>query len=318
MLSHLGLVIIDLRHIRAGQEATRMMRPEPWRHEFMRVNSIRVHYVTMGKGPLIVLLHGFPEFWYSWRHQIPALATHFRVVAMDMRGYNESEKPSSLEEYTVGKLVGDVIGVVRGLGEQQAVIVGHDWGGVVAWRVAMMFPELVKRLIILNAPHPAARHTRGFHDLGQMRRSWYMFFFLLPEIPEQVLSRNNFEILRSFAFGTAVRRGAFSESDIEAYVASWRKPGGLTGGINYYRANVSASYWLSLGRLPELPKIRTPTLQIWGEEDPYLGKELTEGTAEFVDATYRLHFIPNCGHWVQQEAPQEVNQNMLDFLKESR
>lgn len=289
---------------------------ERWRNNFVEVNSVRMHCVSAGAGPLILLLHGFPEFWYSWRHQIPAFSKRLHVVAPDMRGYNKTDKPPKIKDYSAINLIGDVAGLIHNLApdSKKAILVGHDWGGAIAWMVAMFQPQLVEKLVILNVGHPGTRNRKGFLDFDQMQRSWYMFFFLIPEVPEEVLSRNNFEVLKKMVFDTATRKEAFTKDDIEEYVSSWKEPGALTGAINYYRAITNSEYWRELGKPRNFPLIKAPTLQIWGENDHFLRKQLTENTGEFIDAPYRLEFIPNCSHWVQQEAPDEVNRLILNFL----
>lgn len=290
---------------------------EKWNYNFIEVNDIRIHCVSAGSGPLVLLLHGFPEFWYSWRHQISALSEKFHVVAPDLRGYNKTDKPSKPEDYSAGKLVGDVVGLIQKLStDGKAILVGHDWGGAIAWMTAMLQPQLIERLIILNVGHPGTRNREGFLDFDQMQKSWYMFFFLIPDVPEEVLSRNDFEFMRKMVFDTATRKQAFAQDDIEKYVSMWKEPGVLTGAINYYRGITNPEYWKKLGIPRDFPPIKSPTLLIWGEDDPFLGKQLIEGTEKFIDAPYRLEFIPNCSHWVQQEAPEEVNELMLDFLKD--
>jgi pimeloyl-ACP methyl ester carboxylesterase len=240
---------------------------EKWDHGFVEVNNIRMHYVSAGSGPLVMLLHGFPEFWYSWRHQIPVLSEKFRVIAPDLRGYNKTDKPPRVEDYFAGNLIGDVVGLIHKLGVdgEKAILVGHDWGGAIAWMVAMFQPQVIERLVILNVGHPGVRNRKGFLDFDQMQRSWYMFFFLIPDIPEEVLSRNDFEFLRKMAFDTATRKEAFSEDDIEKYVSMWKEPGVLAGAINYYRAITNSEYWRQLGKPRDFPAVKEPTLQIWGE-----------------------------------------------------
>ena len=284
-------------------------------HEFANINGIKMHYVTIGEGPLIVFLHGFPEFWKSWKHQISFFSKKFKVVALDMRGYGETERPVKVGEYRIEKLARDVTELIDSLGQKKATVVGHDWGGAVAWATAMMNPSFVEKLIVMNAPHPAIVQRNAFRNYAQMQKSWYMFFFLLEKAPEKVLSSNNFEILKHMFEISIKRKDRFSLSDIEEYVSSWSKEGGITGGLNYYRANLNEEFWGNLGESIPFPKIKIPTLQIWAEDDMFLGKELTEGTKEFVvDAPFSLNVIPNCGHWVQQEAPEEVNQIMEEFL----
>jgi len=283
-------------------------------HKFVNVNGIIMHYVTIGNGPLIVFLHGFPEFWYSWRYQIPFFSKHFKVVVPDMRGYGETEKPAEINEYRIEKLVADIVELIHSLGQEKAIVVGHDWGCAIAWSVAMMLPSIVEKLIVMNMPHLAVFQKNAFRNYEQMQKSWYMFFFLLQDVPENRLSSNNFEFLKHLFEISIKRKEKFTQSDIEDYVSSWSKEGGITGGINYYRANLNAEFWGSLDESIPFPKIKSATLQIWGEEDIFLRKELTEGTNEFVDAPFSLKTIPNCGHWIQQEAPEEVNQVIDEFL----
>ena len=251
-------------------------------HEFANINGIKMHYVTFGEGPLIVFLHGFPEFWKSWKHQISFFSKKFKVVALDMRGYGETERPMQVEEYGIEKLARDVTELIDSLGQKKATVVGHDWGGAVAWATAMMNPSFVEKLIVMNAPHPAIVQRNAFRNYAQMQKSWYMFFFLLEKAPEKVLSSNNFEILKHMFEISIKRKDRFSLSDIEEYVSSWSKEGGITGGLNYYRANLNEEFWGNLGESIPFPKIKIPTLQIWAEDDMFLGKELAEGTKEFV------------------------------------
>lgn len=287
---------------------------ESWRHGFVETNGIRMHYVTQGEGPLLLLLHGFPEYWYSWRYQIPVLAEFFRVAAPDLRGYNETAKPKEIESYHLSELMADITGFIHALGEKRAVLVGHDWGGVLAWSLAMEYPEAVTRLIVLNAPHPAIFQRHLLKNPKQTARSWYMFLFQLPAVPEKLLSfRNHAFIRRQWA-------SRLEKEAIERYIGAIAKPRALTSGINYYRANASKKFLLgALGRQKDLfPPVTAPTLLIWGEDDPYLCRELTEGVqAAYVQAPYELCLIPHCGHWVQQEKPEQVNRAMLEFLKQS-
>ena len=225
------------------------------RHEFVNVNGIRMHYVTMGKGPLIVFLHGFPEFWYSWRHQIPFFSKHFKVVVLDMRGYGETERPTEIDEYRIEKLVTDIVELIHSLGQEKATIVGHDWGGAIAWSIAMMAPDIVENLIIMDAPHPAVFQRNAFRNYEQMQKSWYMFFFLLQNVPEKYLSRNNFELLKH-VFEISIKRKEIFSKGYRRILSSWSKEGGITGGINYYRANLNAEFWGNLDESIPFPKIK--------------------------------------------------------------
>ncbi len=265
-----------------------MTTAETWQHQYIVTNGIRMHYVTQGEGPLIVLLHGFPEFWYSWRFQIPFLAKHgFTVVAPDLRGYNDTDKPR--KGYDIPTLLRDIEGLIKGLGHQNAIIVGHDWGGVLAWAFAINYPEMTERLIVMNAPHPAAM-IREMRTLKQLRKSWYVFAFQIPWLPEYMLGRNH---------ANEVGRMLMS------------KPGAIKAAISYYRQ----LFW----RLPFSFKsyevrIEAPTLLIWGEQDIALGIELTTGLERWVN-DIQIKRIPDSGHWVQQEQTEKVNQYMLEFLQ---
>lgn len=280
---------------------------------FMRVNGVRLHYVSAGdSGPLVILLHGFPEFWYSWRHQIPALAQRFRVVAPDMRGYNLSEKPG--RGYAIGTLCDDIAGVAAACGEREAAIVGHDWGGVVAWALAMRAPRLVAKLAIVNAPHPGPLQ-RELRHWRQLRRSWYVAFFQLPWLPEWTLARHDYAVIRDICDGVnraSQRQGrdvVFSQEDVARFVAAMARPGARTATINYYRALVRGgprafgSDWT----------VQAPTRVLWGERDPALGVELLDRLDAWVPRLEITRF-PDAGHWVNQERPREVNAALLDFL----
>ncbi|MBI4588398.1 MAG: alpha/beta hydrolase [Candidatus Rokubacteria bacterium] len=287
---------------------------EPWSHRFVEANGLRFHCVTAGEGPVVLLLHGFPEFWYSWRHQIPALAAAgFTVVAPDLRGYNDSDKPEGIEAYRISEIVEDVAGLIRAFGQEGALVVGHDWGGAAAYAFAMLHPEMTRALAVLNCPHPAAFGPAlfGGKNLDQMKRSWYMFFFQLPGLPEQLLAANNFRLLKLFAYATA-RRGTFTPGDLKAYTEAFAKPGALTAAINWYRA----MFRRPQPAVREFPKIGAPTLIIWGERDHFLGKELTRGMTQHFSGKFSIRSLPGVSHWVQQEAPARVNGLLLEFFKE--
>ena len=275
-------------------------------HHRLTANGIGQHCVTAGSGPAVVLLHGFPEFWYEWRHQIPALAAAgFRVVAPDMRGYNLSDKPAGVEAYRIQPLVEDVAGLVRHLGAERAHVVGHDWGGVVAWWFAMLRPELLDRLAILNAPHPAA-FAREIVKPDQMLRSAYAGFFQLPAVPELALRAADFALLERVLRTEPARPGAFTDADVERYKEAFARPGALTASLNYYRAFARS------GKPPVRP-IAAPTLLVWGEKDPHLVVRLTEGLEEWVPGI-RVERIPEASHWVAADEPERVNRLLAGFL----
>jgi pimeloyl-ACP methyl ester carboxylesterase len=283
-----------------------------WHEDYIIANGINLHYVTQGKGPLMLMLHGFPEFWYSWRHQIPEFAHDYQVVALDLRGYNESDKPKNLEDYKMEDFVEDVKGVIQGLGYESCILVGHDWGGAIAWNFTYAHPDLVEKLIVMNMPHPA-KLMEGIQTPLQLWRSWYIFLFQLPWVPELLFHWNDYQAIDSIFVGSAVDKTAFTPTDLEAYKDAAAKRGALTAMLNYYRnvfpdlLNDKQSQWSVLN---------VPTLMVWGEEDQALGKELTYGTEKFVQ-NLRIKYIPNCSHWVQQEQPLVVNQYMRQFLQDN-
>ena len=293
------------------------------RHGYAKVNGIRLHYAESGSGnDLIILLHGFPEFWYSWRHQLAALGTRFHVVAPDMRGYNLSDKPPSVEDYGTDVLADDVIGLIDHFGAKKAVIVGHDWGGGVAWAVAQKYPERVSKLAVLQVPPAAA--WRDNLTPRQLLRSWYMFFFQLPRVPEWAIRRNSFRGLDRVFKEKVVRTGSFTDADVEIYKEALRQPGALTSAINYYRANVFRILRVPKTAATTRPpgeketrkggRIRVPTLFIFGEQDFAILPQTVRGVADYIDAPYRELRIPDSGHWVQNEAVDEVNTALAEFL----
>ncbi len=280
------------------------------RHEWRTVNGVRLHCAVAGAGPLLILLHGFPEFWYSWRYQIPVLAERFTVVAPDMRGYNQSDHPPRVDDYAIDQLMQDVLCLIHSFGEERAVVAGHDWGGAVAWNIAMHSPEVVDKLIILNMPHPKLFVQNLLTNPKQLVRSAYIFFFQIPWVPEALLSWNDFQFLDRAFRDTAVRREQFPDEVIEQYKEAARNSGTLNGPINYYRAAARAA---PAEVAPPDPVVRVPTLVVWGEQDVALGKELNDHLERYVP-DLRLRFIPDASHWVQQDCPKLVNQYMVEFL----
>jgi len=280
-------------------------------HRYAEIGDVRLHYVEAGEGPLVLLLHGFPQFWYQWRHQIPALVeAGFRVVAPDMRGYNLSDKPLGVRAYRVELLARDVERLILACGERTATVVGHDWGAIVAWIAAMRHPERVQRLAILNVPHPA-RFLEGLLSPMQLLRSSYIFFFQIPRLPEKVIRAGDFALLRSVLGRDPVQSEAFAAEDIERYVEAIARPGALTATLNYYRA---------LLRKPGetralLQRVEAPVLVIWGERDRFLSRRLAEPPHLWVPNLVRLKRLPDASHWVAEDRPLEVNTLLLDFLR---
>jgi epoxide hydrolase 4 len=281
------------------------------RHERLAGDGIQLHVARAGDGPPVLLLHGFPENWRSWQHQIPALAdAGFSVLAPDLRGHNDSDRPAAREAYHLTHLVADVAALVRASGHARAHIVGHDWGGILAWTFAGAHPELVSTLAILNAPHLQLYMEKVRQPSRQTLRAWYLLFFRIPGVSERALRARDFAAVRDM-FRRLPAQPAFSDADIEQYVAALRPPGALTAALNWYRANLGSPDALRLARSA---RVAVETLVIWGERDPALGVELLEGL-ERVAPRVRVHRIPRASHWVQNEAPDEVNRVLLDFLR---
>ncbi len=283
-----------------------------WIHGETRTNGVHLHYVFAGQGEPVVLLHGFPEFWYSWRHQLPALAdAGFRAIAPDLRGYNQSSRPAGVKSYRIAALTNDLVGLVEQVAGGSAVVVGHDWGGVLAWRLATLHPSRVRKLVILNAPHPAAFRDELRNHLGQWLRSLYVLFFQAPWLPEWVLRARNFALLERIFQEQPVRSASFTHDDIAAYKHALSGPRGLSSPLNYYRA--AMRYPRDLYEPPQ--SVAAPTLVIWGCCDPFLNVRLVERLPQWV-SNLRIERLPEISHWVQNDAPEQVNQLLLDFLAE--
>jgi len=293
----------------------------PWTHEQAVVNDVRLHCVTAGDeaDPLVVLLHGFPEFWYSWRRQIPALAdAGFRVVAPDMRGYNRSEKPHGVGSYAVERLVGDVAGLIDHADRERAHVVGHDWGGVVAWETAIRRPEVVDRLAVLNAPHPGRYRELLRANPEQRRRSLYALYFQLPWLPEATLGALGGRGITAMLRATS-NPETFDATDRRRFRRAASRPGALTAMLNYYRAlfreGVREEVRALVGGSRPDREVRAPTLLLWGEDDAALDVSLTEGLGEWVP-DLRVQRLPDATHWVQNDAPGRVNESLVAFLGE--
>lgn len=283
-----------------------------WEHHFVETNRIRLHYVTQGAGDLVLLLHGFPEFWYSWRYQIPALSRYFKVVVPDLRGYNDSDKPAT--GYDLDTLAADIQGLIESLGYSRAHIVGHDWGGAIAWHMAQKFPQYLNRMVILSAAPVQYFVQELVSNMDQLRRSWYILGFQVPGIPEWLIQQNLSEFVKNLLREQAIRKGAFTREDAEIYQSALAKPGVLSAALNYYRQMLSPWSWVR-DRLNAPNPITVPTLVLWGEEDPLVTPKVTQGFERLIVAPFNLKFIPHCGHWIQQEAPQTVNRELLAFLR---
>jgi epoxide hydrolase 4 len=275
------------------------------REGYAEVGDVTLHYVEAGDGPLVVLLHGFPEFWYGWRQQIePLVNAGFRVVAPDLRGYNLSSKPDGFTDYTADKPAEDIRDLIRELGSDSAMVVGHDWGGSIAWTLAMNHPEVVDRLAILNAAHPR-KLNEGLKNPRQLVRSWYFFYFQTPKLPERRARRRQWRFFKRFLRDA---RPPYTSDELARYAQAWSQPGAAKAIIDYYRAAVR------LGSKQEIHPISAPTLVIWGQRDRYLGPKLAEPHHEDVPNLDRVERLPDASHWVHHDEADRVNELLVDFL----
>lgn len=272
--------------------------------------GVRLHVLTAGpagtaKGTPVLLLHGFPQSSYAWREIItPLVDAGYRVIVPDMRGYGLSDKPRRTKDYASPVLVSDMKNLLTALGHDRAHVVGHDWGGVVAWRFAASHPELVDRLVIINGPHPDRMAERLRHSAAQRKRSWYIFFFQLPWLPERFLARRT--TMRRLFMASAFKREAFTDEAIDTYTKAVRQPGAARGMLSYYRA---AARWPT----KRLPQIERPTLVLWGERDTALGADLLDRLGEHV-RDLRVHRIHDASHWVVEEKPELVVSELTAFF----
>jgi pimeloyl-ACP methyl ester carboxylesterase len=286
------------------------------RDGYADLGEVRLHYVEAGPadGPAVVLLHGFPDFWYSWRHQIPALAAAgLRAIVPDMRGYNLSSKPAGVSAYQPRRLAADIRDLIRERGLERACVAGHDWGAAVAWVLAMAHPEAVERLAILNVPHPRRMLDALRRPGPQLAKSWYMFFFQLPWLPERAVRAGDWRALR-YGFEHDARPGAFTPADIDRYREAWSQPGAATATINYYRASMRPPPGRGRGDSGGLGPVTAPTLVIWGERDRYLSSALAEPSRVDVPGLERVVRLPDASHWVQHDEPDRVSDLLIGFF----
>jgi len=279
-------------------------------HSHIETNGIKLHVVQAGpqSGIPVILLHGFPEFWYGWRKQIPALVEEgCRVIVPDQRGYNLSDKPKGVKNYNIFTLVEDIVGLIDALGYERVNLVGHDWGAVVAWTLAYKHPERLHKLCIMNVPHPNVMRRFLTRDLEQIRRSWYVFLFQLPWIPEAGMKRDNWRGAELALRGSG-KIHTFTNEDIEKYKEAWSQPDAMTSMINWYRASVRNPSWTS-GEM----RIKVPTLMMWGMKDFALTHRMARPSMDYVDDG-NLILFPEATHWVQHDAAAEVNHYLIDFI----
>ncbi|MDH4269355.1 MAG: alpha/beta hydrolase [Dehalococcoidia bacterium] len=293
------------------------LRKDILEHKYADVNNIRLHYVTVGKGKLIMFLHGFPEFWYEWKNQLVEFGRDYQAVAPDMRGYNLSSKPVEVEQYRMKYLINDIRALTEHLGYKKFILVAHDWGGGVAWPFAIRHPEYLEKLIIINAVHPVTFMRELRDNLEQQKASQYILVYRTLKA-EDILSRNNYAILVSNLLSDGIREEYFTEEDKKAYLEAWSQPGALTGGLNYYRAAHLGSFTGesddTLSADPSLFTVEAPTLVIWGEKDKWLLTANLEGLEKYVP-NLTIKRIPDGSHWVIHEKPALVNSYIREFIE---
>ncbi|WP_287127714.1 alpha/beta fold hydrolase [Candidatus Cyanaurora vandensis] len=279
----------------------------PWQFKDVQANGLVFHCAHLGEGPLLILLHGFPECWYSWRHQIVPLAQHFRVVVPDLRGYNLSSQPPDTRAYLLDYLVEDVVALARAWGESRFRLVGHDWGALIAWATALRHPYRVPRVAALQVPPPLA--LRDNLTPRQLWASRYIALFQIPGLAEWYLSDQDYRLVRSIFTDPTVRPGKITAEDIQYFVAAIKR-GSLRAMLNYYRANFGP------GLAPDLmTPIQVPSLFIYGEDDFAITPDFVYRLDRYILSDYQEVRIPACGHWCQQEYPEVVTEALLKFLR---
>lgn len=281
-------------------------------HRFAKVNGLSLHYVIQGNGPrLVVLLHGWPEFWYSWRYQLPYLSEHYTVIAPDLRGFNLSDKPKGIKHYQTKEVIKDVAALIRHVGHSSAAIVGHDWGGAVAWHFATAYPEMTEQLAILNCPHPKLMMQHMLKNIRQVARSWYILSFQLPFLPELIVDNFLKTIYETNVRGWMYNKQNMSDRDMAMYIQAFREKDAIPSSISYYRAA------MQLGFAKELlsEKVSVPVRVIWGKDDKALGAEMNDDLSSVVSGPLEIKYIEHCSHWTQIDQPEAVNSLLLEFLK---
>jgi epoxide hydrolase 4 len=277
---------------------------------FFRNGEIQLHAVASGprNGPVVILLHGFPEFWHSWHCQLDLLSSAgFRVIAPDQRGYNKSSKPRGAANYALPLLVSDVIAIADQLNQPRIFLAGHDWGAAVAWATAILHPRRLHKLAILNVPHPSVMFRYLRSNFRQMRRSWYMFLLQLPFVPEHIFAAFHFRFGVN-ALVRSSRPGTFSPEDLALYREAWSQPGALTGSMNWYRAAFRhASKFAD-------PTVRVPTHILWGMRDAFLLSEMAQASLRYCTDAQLTQF-PEASHWLQHEEPARVSELLIDFFR---
>ena len=285
---------------------------DPFEHRFVTVGGLRFHLAETGPrdGRPVLLLHGFPELWWGWHRQLPLLAAAgYRVTAPDQRGYNLSDKPRGVRSYGLDALAEDAVGFIDALGADKVCLAGHDWGAAVAWWTAIRFPERVEKMIALNLPHPVVMRRHLLENRRQRRKSWYIFFFQLPWLPEWALKRNSWAWATKSLTAIA-HPGTFSAADLQRYRQAWSRPRAIRSMLHWYRASLRRPP----GRVPSL-RVTVPTRLFWGMQDPALGSEMVEPSLALCDDGAAVRF-ERLTHWLLHEAPEDVGRAMVEFFSE--
>ena len=289
-------------------------------HSYFEPNGCRIHYVHRGEGKPILFMHGFPQFWFLWRHQLDSLGDDHAVYAPDMRGYNLSDKPQEVAAYRMRNMLGDIKGLVEELGIAPFTLVGHDWGGIVSWAFALKYPELLEHFVIIDSPPPFT-WNRDLRESPKQREAVnYMLELSKPSPgPEELVAANDFAMLDAMLERIGSSDARLSDEERAAYHEAWSQPGAIQGGLNYYRA-ARMGEQVAAGGVPEeyeakikAMRLEVPTLVIWGERDPALLVGLTRGLEEWIP-DMRLEVLPGAGHWVPYEQPDEVNRLIREFV----
>ncbi len=282
----------------------------PLEHVFLNSNSIQLHVVLSGpaQGKPLILLHGFPEYWGGWKRQIPALAAAgYRVIVPDQRGYGQSDTPRGVAAYTLTELAKDIVGLMDALGDEKVYLAGHDWGAAVAWTIGIAYPQRIRKLAILNVPHPAVMIDFIRKSPRQMLKSWYIAFFQIPGLADWLLARDDFALAARLLIGSG-KKGTFSRPELEEYKQAWRASGGLTGMINWYRALAQKR-----PTLPDNPRLQMPVLILWGKNDVALSAEMAAESLKFCPKGQLVYF-ENATHWVQHDEAEAVSAHLATFF----
>ena len=281
------------------------------RERYIETNGIKLHVMEAGPadGPMMLFLHGFPEFWYAWRRQIGYFAEKgYLVVVPDQRGYNLSDKPQGIAAYKIDELAKDIVGLIDAYGRKQILLVGHDWGASVSWWLSIKYPERISKMVILNVPHPKVMAKEMFSNPEQMQRSWYIFYFQLPGAVEHLAASTNYQWVLNLITSNA-KPGAFSPADLEKYRTAFAQPGAFSAMVNWYRASVQTKQ-----EQPKSYSVDVPLLFMWGEEDIAMLTKMADDSMPYCKQG-KLIKMPGVSHWIQHEQADRVNALIEEFFK---